>query len=103
MRKPALVEEAETGGLRGRRWVCPQSGTGAGAPHRPGSCSCRRAVEALLHVPFVFVSGAQIKQLVKVRAELLTPTVVFHPESQGFPMKAAKHLLDLPFKNCFVA
>ena len=52
---------------------------------------------------FCIFSGAQIKQLVKVRAELLTPTVVFHPESQGFPTKVAKHLLDLPFKECFVA
>lgn len=57
----------------------------------------------LLCLPFVFFSGAQIKRLVKVRAPLLAPTVIFHPESQGFPTKAAKHLLDLPFKERSVA
>lgn len=61
---------------------------------------CRSCLSCL---PFVFFSGVQIKQLVKVRAELLSPTVVFLPESQGFPMEVAKHLLDLPFKKHFVA
>lgn len=68
------------------------------------SCFLHYAIEAVSNARLLyFFLGAQIKQLVKVRGELLAPTVVFCPESQGFPLKVAKYVLDFPFKECFGA